>query len=212
MGGAVTVFDDHGHQVARQALVTDVRGSLVSVYGLFGLALLVLTVLALVDTAVAVARHGLPANRWRRGTRALTPGLGIGLVLVFTLSAAHVAVPTGPRWIEAAVGFAVLFFVLGYLTPTPDDARDDNDDYDDGYDDGVGAQPAPQPALVPHTSDGSPAWGGQDWPDAPSAVSPPLPRRRRLPRRRHRRTRPRTQPPTQPAPPPQLRTKPSHRW
>ena len=135
MGGAVTVFDNHGHRVAREGMISDVRGSIVSVYGLFGFALLLLTVLAILDTAVAIARHGLPANRWRRGIRALTPGIGIGLVLVFTLSAADVAVPTGPRWLEAAVGFAVLFFVLGYLTPTPADARDDEVDDDFGDED-----------------------------------------------------------------------------
>ena len=135
MGGAVTVFDDRGHQVARVGMTSDVRGSIFSVYGLFGFALLLLTVLAILDTAVAIARHGLPMNRWRRGTRAMTPGIGIGLVLVFTLSAAHIAVPTGQRWVEAAVGFAVLFFALGYLTPTPATGRDGRDYDDDGYGD-----------------------------------------------------------------------------
>lgn len=147
MGGAVTVFDNHGHRVAREGMISDVRGSIVSVYGLFGFALLLLTVLAILDTAVAIARHGLPANRWRRGIRALTPGIGIGLVLVFTLSAADVAVPTGPRWLEAAVGFAVLFFVLGYLTPTPADARDDEVDDDLGDADSALTSAAPSPTA-----------------------------------------------------------------
>lgn len=119
MGGAVTIYDDHHRAIAREKVVTDVRGSLFSVYGLFGFALLLLTILALLDLALAIARHRLPANRWRRATRATTPGIGIGLVLVFTLSAARVWVPDPQKWLLAAAGFAIGFFVIGYLTPTP---------------------------------------------------------------------------------------------
>lgn len=174
MGGAVTVFDDHGHRVAREGMISNVRGSIVSVYGLFGFALLLFTLLAILDTAIAIARHGLPANRWRRGTRALTPGIGIGLVLVFTLSAAGLAVPTGPRWLEAAVGFAVLFFLLGYLTPTPADARndDDDDEFDDeDYSASNAASSPPANAYVPAYAAAAP----YDDAAADDAVSYPRP-------------------------------------
>lgn len=131
MGGAVTLYDDHHHAIAHEKVVTDVRGSIFSVYGLFGFALLLLTILALLDLALAIARHRLPANRWRRATRATTPGIGLGLVLVFTLSAARVWVPDPQKWLLAAAGFAVGFFVIGYLTPTPVT----DDDFDELTDD-----------------------------------------------------------------------------
>ncbi|RZL84959.1 MAG: hypothetical protein EOP32_01545 [Rhodococcus sp. (in: high G+C Gram-positive bacteria)] len=139
INGTLTVKNDAGNVVADIATVIDVRGSLISVYGLFGLALALLTVLALVDAALAIARNGLPLNRWRRGMRLLTPGLGIGLVLVFTLSATRVWVPTTERWLVVAAGFAVGFFILGYLTPTPESDDEDDDVIDEDEDDGGGS-------------------------------------------------------------------------
>lgn len=135
INGNVAVIDDSGATIADLPTVTDVRGSVVSVYGLFGLALAILTVLAIVDVALAIGRGRLPLNRWRRGLRLLTPGIGLGLVLVFTLSVARVWVPTTERWITVAAAFAVGFFILGYLTPTPaeDDEDDDEDILDEEY-------------------------------------------------------------------------------
>jgi hypothetical protein len=119
-------------QVAVAHMVADVRGSLWSVYGLLGLALLVLTVLATVDAAIAIARHKESQNRWRRGLRLLTPGIGIGLVLAFTASVARWWVPSTGLWLLVSGITAVTFFVLGYFSPTPGD--DDEDDVDVGPD------------------------------------------------------------------------------
>ncbi len=127
INGTLQVQADGGAVVADLPTVVDVRGSLVSVYGLFGLAIAILTVLAILDTALAVARHRLPANRWRRGMRFLTPGIGIGLVLVFTLSVFRVWAPTLDKWLLVAGGFAVGFFLLGYFSPTPVTEEDDED-------------------------------------------------------------------------------------
>ncbi|TQF73642.1 hypothetical protein FK531_09230 [Rhodococcus spelaei] len=129
IGSTLTAVDDQGHVAATLSTVVDVRGSLLSVYGLFGLALLILTALAIADSALAIARHRLSPNRWRRGTRLLTPGIGIGLVLVFTGSVARWWVPNSTHWLLAAALFAVVFFFIGYLSPTPD--RDDELDADE---------------------------------------------------------------------------------
>ena len=83
----ITLLGTNGAGLASQTLVTNIHGSLVSVYGLFGLAVLLLTILSLVLALVAMARHTLPQNRWLRGLRFLIPGFGVGLVLTFTLSA-----------------------------------------------------------------------------------------------------------------------------
>ncbi|QSE84962.1 hypothetical protein [Rhodococcus koreensis] len=137
INGTVTVRGADGAVLAETATVTDVRGSMVSVYGLFGLALAILTALAVLDAALGIARRRLHENRWRRGLRMLTPGIGIGLVLAFTLSATRVWAPTLDRWLLLAGGFAAGFFILGYLTPTPDTAEDEDIDdmADDEYED-----------------------------------------------------------------------------
>jgi hypothetical protein len=112
-------------------MVADVRGSLWSVYGLLGLALLVLTALAIVDAAIAIRRHNVSQNRWRRGLRLLTPGIGIGLVLAFTASVARWWVPSTGLWLLIAGITAATFFALGYFSPTPDDDEDEDDEEDD---------------------------------------------------------------------------------
>jgi hypothetical protein len=137
INGSLALLDGSGEVIVDIPIVTDVRGSLISVYGLFGLALALLTVLALLDTVLAIARNRMPQNRWRRGLRFLTPGIGIGLVLVFTLSALRVWVPTTERWLVVAAAFAVGFFFLGYLTPTPldeDELGEDEEDYEGEFD------------------------------------------------------------------------------
>lgn len=117
--------------VAVVHMVADVRGSLFSVYGLLGLALLVLTALAILDATLGIARHRESQNRWRRGLRLLTPGIGIGLVLAFSASVARWWVPSTGRWLLISAITALVFFVLGYFSPTPDHDDDDEDEDDD---------------------------------------------------------------------------------
>jgi hypothetical protein len=123
---------DAGHDpVASQDLVVDVRGSSRSVYGAFGLAVAAFTGLSLAGALLALARHRLSPNRWRRAVRFTWPGIGIGLLLVFTLSAFRVFVPLPHRWVPIVVTSTITLFVLGYLTPTPDDP-DEQGDPDEG--------------------------------------------------------------------------------
>jgi len=122
--GSIRLLDAHDHLIASESMVSDVRGSINSVYGLFGLGLLLLTAFAVIAALLALARHRLSQNRWLRAARFLTPGLGLGLVLVFTLSAFRVWVPSTSRWIEMVLVCGGAFFVVGYLTPTPVDERE----------------------------------------------------------------------------------------
>ena len=132
--GSLSVLGTQDEVVASEEMVSDVRGSIVSVYGLFGLGLLVLTLLALLAVLWAVARQKLPANRFRRALRFLVPGVGIGLVLVFSLSALRVWLPSNGHWLTVFLVFAVAFFALGYLTPTPLGSDEDEDEDDDDAD------------------------------------------------------------------------------
>lgn len=134
IGAALTVTDGAGDPIALIPTVTDVRGSLISVYGLFGIALLVLTVLALLDAALALARHRLSQNRWQRGLRLLTPGVGVGLVLAFSASVGRWWVPDTGLWLVVAGLTAAVFFALGYFSPTPlpEEEFDEEEELEDG--------------------------------------------------------------------------------
>jgi hypothetical protein len=124
--GSLSVLNPVQQVVASQGLVADVRGSLASVYGVFGLAVALLTVLAFALVLLELARHGLPANRFRRGLYFVVPGLGLGLVLVFTLSATRVFVPSVGHWVPLVIVSAIIFFVVGFLTPDPRIEEDDD--------------------------------------------------------------------------------------
>jgi len=132
IGGKLIIRDAAGDSIATVPMVTDVRGSVLSVYGLFGIALLVLTVLALIDAAFGIATHRLSANRWQRGLRLLAPGIGVGLVLTFSASVARLWVPDGGRWLLIGGLTAAAFFAIGYFAPVPNDEGADADlDADD---------------------------------------------------------------------------------
>ncbi len=125
----ITLLGPNGAEIASQALVTNVHGSLHSLYGLFGLAVLILTASSLAIALLAMARHTLPQNRWLRGTRFLIPGFGIGLILTFTLSALDVFTAGPGHWLPLLIVCSVAGFAVGYLTPAPNE--EDVDDYDD---------------------------------------------------------------------------------
>ncbi|MDQ6728538.1 MAG: hypothetical protein M3066_20605 [Actinomycetota bacterium] len=160
--GAVKLLDADRHVVAEEGGVIDVRGSLRSVYGVFGLGVAFLTVLSFLGALVGLARHRLPPNRWRRALRFLTPGLGLGLLLNFTLSATRVFVPTAGRWASIVVVSAAVLFGLGYLTPSPDTGDDEEEEG------ALVALPAPpvDPALP-----AAPAWPELATPDAMVALA-----------------------------------------
>ena len=77
-------------------------------YGVFGLGVALLTLLAFILVLLELARHRLHRNRFRRGVYFVVPGLGVGLVLVFTLSALRVFVPSVSHWVPLVVFSAVI--------------------------------------------------------------------------------------------------------
>jgi hypothetical protein len=97
--------------------VADVRGSVNSAYGVFGLVVAALTAMFLAGLALEIARLQLPANRWRRATRFLAAGAGVGLTLTFTSSALRVLSPGAGTWVPLVLTCAGIAFVLGYVTP-----------------------------------------------------------------------------------------------
>ncbi|WP_367137784.1 hypothetical protein [Saccharothrix sp. HUAS TT1] len=118
------VLDTNRDPIAAIATTGDVRGSVWSVYGVFGLAVFGLTVLAWTGALIALARRRLPANRWQRAMRFLPAGVGTGLVAVISLSVLRIMAPAPAAEIPFILGAAAAAFALGYLTPHPDSTLD----------------------------------------------------------------------------------------
>jgi hypothetical protein len=95
----------------------DVKGSALSVYAVFGLAVAGITLVLLAALLLAIARRRLPLNRWKRALVFLPVGAGLGMTLTFTLSAARLLTPNGPAWLSLVSGFALVAFVGGYFLP-----------------------------------------------------------------------------------------------
>lgn len=108
-----------GDLVAQDDLAVDVRGSITSLYGVFGLAVAATTVLLLVAALYRLATHQLSGNRWLRATRFAVPAAGLGLTLTFTLSALRLLMPAPSASLGFVLGGAGLGLVLGYFTPDP---------------------------------------------------------------------------------------------
>jgi hypothetical protein len=121
----VAILDQDRTVLADSEATADVRGSLVSVYGLFGIAVLLMTVFSWGAALFALARHRLPANRWRRALRFLPAGVGTGLTAVITLSVLRFVAPSPLAEIPLVLVAGAVGFVLGYLTPTPDGGATD---------------------------------------------------------------------------------------
>lgn len=113
------LYSEHG--------TVDVKGKVLSVYGVFGLAVAAITALLLLSLAIALVRRTLPDNRWARSARFAVPGVGFGLVVTFSLGVARVLVPSTPVSLGLMVAGLLAGGVLGYLTPAPADEADRNE-------------------------------------------------------------------------------------
>jgi hypothetical protein len=119
------LLDTNGHRIDSHSLAVDVRGSLRSVYGTFGLAVAAITLLLLISALWRLLTGRLNHNRWRRAMTFAAPGLGAGFTLTFTLSALRLMVPAAGMWALLILVGGAIGFILGYLTPTPERAGRD---------------------------------------------------------------------------------------
>ncbi|TDP91874.1 hypothetical protein [Labedaea rhizosphaerae] len=126
---SVQLVDRDREVIGGVATVTDVRGSVWSVYGAFGIGALVLTVVAWASALLALARQRLSVNRWRRALRFGPAGIGTGLVAVVSLSVLRVVAPEPFVELPVVLGAGLAALLLGYLTPHPAGAPADDADY-----------------------------------------------------------------------------------
>ncbi len=165
MPADVELLDAERREVAGLPITIDVQGSFWSVYGAFALAVAALTALVLGRNLMQLARGRLPVNRWTRAVQFGAPGLGIGLVATFTLSALRIFSPAPSLWGTLLVVFGGGLFILGYLTPTPADEYDEADEAErDLFDDraAAGAPSTLGPDDRPRTERAAPPTVGDE--------------------------------------------------
>lgn len=105
--------------LASHGFSVDVKGKLTSIYGVFGLAVLGVTLLWLVSLIYRVATRTLPQNRWSRAVQFCAAGFGVGLVLTFSVSALRLLTPDASVWGPFVFGAGLIGLVIGYFTPGP---------------------------------------------------------------------------------------------
>jgi hypothetical protein len=116
----VVLLDPQGRAVGSRSLTVDVRGSLRSVYGTFALAVAAATLLLLASALWGLGTGRSHPNRWRRAMTFAGPGLGVGFVLTFTLSALRLLVASPTAWTLLILLGGITGFVAGYFSPTPE--------------------------------------------------------------------------------------------
>jgi hypothetical protein len=116
----VSVQDADRATLATVSGTADVRGSLASVYGLFGFGLVLLTGLLVAVALLPLGRHAAPAQPWQRGLRFVLSGAAVGLVFVFMLSVLRIMAPSTPTDFGFAIGAALIAFGIAYvMSPAP---------------------------------------------------------------------------------------------
>ena len=150
--GTVSIYDDSGTVVATESFTLDVRGSATSVMGLFGIAVLIATVLSLLIIFRHIVTRTLPPNRFRRALRFGMTGVGIGLTFVIALAVLRVGAPRGEIWVPFALIPGIIGFVLGFISPGVLKIEEDEVDEAQGAlirlsQDGS-STPAPEPVSV----------------------------------------------------------------
>jgi hypothetical protein len=118
---SVIMISPERETLAERDFAVDVQGSVASVYGAFGLIMAGITAVVLAGLLLSIWRRQLPVNLWRRAARFLPAGLGIGLVLTFTLSATRLLVPSAVWWLPLLLLFGGGAFLIGYLLPMGSD-------------------------------------------------------------------------------------------
>lgn len=139
----ISLLDRDRDVVASLRFPTEVDGSLLSVYGVFGILVLAITGVLLAAIMVRLAAHRLSPNRWSRGVRFGTAGVAIGLALTFSLSALGVLLPEASRWLPLVLISGGVMFAVGYLTPSSYwSDSDEDDDMDETQPEGIDSRGA----------------------------------------------------------------------
>jgi len=134
--GEVQLLDPDRNVIASEDAVWDVRGSMTSLFGLFAIMLLVVTIILTAFSFRDLATGRLSKNRWWRGVRFAFVGLAIGATVLVWLSVLRLVAPRAVIAYPLLLVLGIAGFVLGSLSPDPshgiedEDEDEDEDEYD----------------------------------------------------------------------------------
>jgi hypothetical protein len=133
--GSVQLLDPDRNVITSTSAVWDVKGSMSSLFGLFAIMLLVVTVLLTAFSFRDLATGRLSKNRWWRGVRFAFVGLSIGATILVWMSVLRLVAPRAVIAYPLLLVLGIAGFVLGSLSPDPTrDLEDEDEDEDEEYD------------------------------------------------------------------------------
>lgn len=135
--GEVQLLDPDRGVIASHDAVWDVRGSMTSLFGLFAIMLLVVTIILTAFSFRDLATGRLSRNRWWRGVRFAFVGLSIGATALVWMSVLRLVAPRAVVAYPLLLVLGIAGFVLGSLSPDPShgiEDEDDDDEDDEEYD------------------------------------------------------------------------------
>jgi hypothetical protein len=150
---SITVLGDDHRAVADTTFVADVRGSVWSIEGVFGLGALLFTSFSVVLGLLDVARDRMSPSRWWRAARFAVPGATFGVAFTFLLAAIRLTSPRAVVWVPLVVLGAAAGFAGGWRTPGPEPESIDLDALERERPDVIEREAAPamtgdQPAVI----------------------------------------------------------------
>ncbi len=129
--GSVQLLDPDRNVIASEDAVWDVKGSMTSLFGLFAIMLLVVTVILTAFSFRDLATGRLSKNRWWRGVRFAFVGLAIGATILVWLSVLRLVAPRAVIAYPLLLVLGIAGFVLGSLSPDPTRGIEDEDEDED---------------------------------------------------------------------------------
>jgi hypothetical protein len=122
------LLDNEREVLVSESFPADIRGSLASIYGVFALGVLGITLVLLASLLLAIRRSQLPENRWQRAMRFVPVGVGLGFILTFTLSATRQLSPNAASWTTVVLLCAGAALAVGYFLPLGVAGEDEADE------------------------------------------------------------------------------------
>jgi len=116
---SVRLLGPDGAVLAEVGATAEVRGSVWSVYGVFWIAVVIVSALAWAGLLAALWRPGPPAGRWRRPEWSVPAGACAGVSIVVTLSVLRLVPPTPAVEIALVLGGAMATLALSSLLVSP---------------------------------------------------------------------------------------------
>jgi hypothetical protein len=120
MPASVDLLDEGGNSLGSVDAVTDVRGSLLSLYGALGVVLLVFTAAAWASAFLALGRRDRQLSRWRSVGRFLPAGIGTGLLAVVWLSIFRLVAPEPLTALGVVLGGVLVSAIVAGIAARPE--------------------------------------------------------------------------------------------